>query len=387
MKILYFTTAIDKNDYASFLKRWSSSPNPSQQNFHDKMIRSLAINNELTVFSFRPFSKRLCLDKVLNYEEKNNNGIHYIYFKVKKHRIDRYLTYRAQVNKAMKKINYEDAIIISDTINPMVITFAKKCSKKYHLPIVGVCTDSPSNISNTSRSYTLYLLDKTNNLDGYIALTKGLNDLFNPKDKPSIIIEGLVEDTKEKYKKPEGVTKPYFLYAGTLMPYYGIYNLIEAYKRLNKQDVSLYILGHHADEKRLLDTIKGYDIHYLGTLPVDKTLEFETNSLANINPRPTSEDLDRFSIPSKTIEYLYSGKPTISVKNTRLQKYFSEEIIWCKSNDIEDLLFGLNRVLELNKEERQILGSKGQEKVISLFSLSKVNKKLVPFLNLIKNSE
>ncbi len=386
MKILYFTTAIDKQDFQNFLKRWSSSPNPSQQNFHDKMIRSLAINNDVSVISLRPFSKQLCLDNYLPYEEKTIDNIHYYYLKVKKHRLDRYFSYAKQIKKLMKSINTDDALIITDTINPMVITFAKKYSNKYDLPIVGICTDSPSNISNTKRSYTLYLLDKTNNLDGYICLTKGLNDLFNPKQRPSIIIEGIVENKLVKTKLPENITKPYFLYAGTLLPYYGIYNLIDAYKKLNRNDVSLYILGHHANEKELMEKIKGYDIHYLGTLPVEKTIQFESHALANINPRPTNEDLDRFSIPSKTIEYLFSSRPVVSVKNTRIQKYFNDEIIWCKSSSCDDLLFGLNRVMELNSEERKKLGENGYRKVIDLYSLNSVNKKLIPFLNSIKNS-
>ena len=50
----------------------------------------------------------------------------------------------------------------------------------------------------TPRSYTLYLLNQGKNLNGYIALTEGLNDLFNENGKPSIILEGIVEDLETK---------------------------------------------------------------------------------------------------------------------------------------------------------------------------------------------
>ena len=119
---------------------------------------------------------------------------------------------------------------------------------------------------------------------------------------------------------------------------------------------------------------------FLGTIPGYRTLQYEMNAIANINPRPYSEDLDRFSIPSKTIEYLSSGRPTISVKNTKLQKDFSEDIIWSKSSKPEDLANAMNRVLELTEVEQENLGEKAKSRVSALYSLSSINKKLDIFL-------
>ena len=70
MKIIYFTTAIQRDDYRDFTKLWTISLNPSNQNFHNKMIRSLAINNEVHVISIRPFSRKNCKVKKLEEETK-----------------------------------------------------------------------------------------------------------------------------------------------------------------------------------------------------------------------------------------------------------------------------------------------------------------------------
>ena len=57
MKIVYFTTAQQEDDFRSFINDWKISLNPSNQNFHNKLIRALAVNNEVHVISVRPFSR------------------------------------------------------------------------------------------------------------------------------------------------------------------------------------------------------------------------------------------------------------------------------------------------------------------------------------------
>ena len=60
MKIIYITAAMEASDFITFSKQWVKSPNPSNQNFHNKLIRSIAINNKIDVISIRPFNKKLC---------------------------------------------------------------------------------------------------------------------------------------------------------------------------------------------------------------------------------------------------------------------------------------------------------------------------------------
>ena len=138
---------------------------------------------------------------------------------------------------------------------------------------------------------------------------------------------------------------------------------------------------------KLKEAIKGNPlIHFLGTLPVSLVLDYERTALANINPRPYSEDLDRFSIPSKTIEYLSSGRPTISVRNSKLMKHFKENAIWARTGEPEDLLLAMRTVINLTKEERKNLGQTAKEKVQKLYSLKVVNKKVNAFLELFKTT-
>lgn len=379
MNIIYFTTAQEEKEYRSFMNIWKISLNSSNQNFHNKLIRALAINNHVDVISVRPFSHSKTKVSKLKAETKEEGNICWHYLKRAGSKLTRILDVVPQSKKILSSLDTNNSIIITDTINTTLVRSVNKINKKYKLPVIGVCTDSPSNISGTKRSYTMYLLNNTQNFSGYIALTEGLNLLFNPNNKPSYIFEGLVED--RKFDKSKEVMKPYFFFGGALMKRYGVFDLISAFKELNNNDLDLYICGHHGNKDEIKEAIKGnQNIKFLGLLPMNKVLEYEANSLACINPRPFSEDLDRFSIPSKTLEYLSMGRPVISVKNTILMDKFKKEIIWVDSSNKKDLLKGLEKVLSMTEVERENFGEDAKNRVLKLYSLDTIGEKVSLFL-------
>lgn len=343
------------------------------------MIRALAINNTVDVVSIRPFSTRKCLAKYLTEETKEEDNITWHYIKIKGSKFRRPFVIKKEVAKLLKKMDLTDTIFITDTINPNVITNANRAKKKYGRPTIGIATDSPSNISGTPRSYTVYLLKQGKGEDGYISLTEGLNDLFNEDNKPSVILEGVVEDNdvkpiNNKYGK-------YFFFGGALPEKYGVYRLIEAFKRLNNPEYNLILCGHHGDERRIKEAIKGNkNIHYLKMLPVKEVLALEANAFANVNPRPYNQDLDRFSIPSKTIEYFTSGKLTISAQSTILGKEFASCALWCGYAKEDEIYNALVKAIKMDEDKRIEMGLKAKKKAQELYSLSSVNKKLNEFL-------
>lgn len=379
MNIIYLTTAQDEKEYRSFMNIWRISLNPSNQNFHEKLIRALSINNKVDVISLRPFSHHLTKVRKLDYEVKEIGNVRWHYLKRSGNKIYRTLIAPTLINKEIKKLDYKNSIIITDTINKTIVRSISKLKDKYKIPVIGICTDSPSNITGTRRSYTVYLLEHCADFDGYIALTEGLNNLFNPSGKPGYIFEGIVED--RAFKEKEESKKPYFFFGGALLPRYGVYQLIESFNELKRNDVELLICGHHGDKDRIKLACQGNNnIKYLGILPMNKVMEYEASAIANINPRPFSEDLDRFSIPSKTLEYMVSGRPTISVKNTILQSKFQNEVIWVDSASPKDLKQGLEKALEMTEVERENFGEDAKNRVLALYSLENVSKSIQNFL-------
>lgn len=378
MKIIYFTTACEKEDYIVFCKNWRVSLNSTIQNLHNRLIRALAITNRVEVISVRPFSKKNCDLKMLPASTTQEGNITWHYLQMKRGRLFRYISAKNQATKLLSKMDLDDSIILTDTLNPYVLNSSTSLAVKHNLPIIGVCNNTPSGIHNTGRSYTMFLLNAAMDLSGYITLTSGLNELFNVHNRANMTFEGVLEDS---FKQVD-VSKygRYLFYNGNLEEKYGVYDLISAFKDIKDPDLKLIISGYHADDNRINNAIAGSNIINLGMINIDEILSLENGSIANINPRPYSEDYDRYLIPNNTIDYLGSNSITISVRNSKLKQKFTDGVIWLDSSEKEDLLNGINKALSFSKEEREQIINKTKETANELYSLSAMNKRMILFL-------
>ncbi len=385
MNIIYITTAQDQNAYKNFVALWSKKPNPSNQNFHNKMIRCLSKTNRVDVISIRPFSRTMVKTNKLISTENVTTNIHWHYIAIKRNLFFRFTNVLNESLKICKNLP-SDAIIVCDSINPLCVAAADKIRKKLKLKTVTFCTDSPSNITGTKKSYTMYLLNKAKKFDGYISLTTELGELYGENNPNHLVIEGIVEPLKN-HPGQISLTRPYFFFGGALLPRYGIYELIDAFNEFSafNKDVDLVICGHHADEQTIEKCIKNNaNIKYFGTLDVADIISLEQNSLACINPRPFNADLDRYSIPSKTIEYFNSGRITISGRSSKLQKNFFNEAIWLKESTKDEIRNALNKVVSMDEKERNEIALSAQNKAQKLYSFDVINKKILDFLSTIR---
>ena len=381
MRIIYFTTACEKEDYIEFAQNWNTSLNTSIQNLHNRLIRSLAITHEVEVISVRPFSKEYCNLRKLTPFETQEGKINWHYLEIKRNKIRRFLSAQRQAKRLLAKMNLKDCIILTDTLNPYLLNSSVSMAKKFHLPIIGVCINTPSGIHNTGKSYTKLLLAMSDNLTGYITLTPGLNDLYNEESRASMVFEGIQEN---KFKDEDYSLKygRYIFYNGSLEEKYGIYDLIEAFKALDEPNLKLIITGYHdfSSEKLKNAIDSNLNIINLGMSNADEILSLANHSVLNINPRPYSEDYDRYLIPVNLIDYLGSNSITVSVRNSKLQPYFPDDCIWVNSSEKEDLIRGMRRALTMNKSERDMMIKKATMDVNKLYSMNSINRKTILFL-------
>ena len=379
--IIYITTAQEEQEFDQFKKGWKFSLNPSNINFNNKMISCFSLTNKVHVFSIRPYSKSC---ENINTNSKNNTigNTSYHYLKINKNKFLRPISYLLEIIKIIKteQINNKP-IIVCETINYSCLYIAKQISKKFSYPVIGLLTDSPNYISYISSSYKKKLFNKAKTLNGFIALNENLLSLYNVFNKPSIIINGLFDSRKIKKDKNINNNKPYFYYGGTCLKEFGIYNLIEAYKKLNTNKISLLISGHHENIEEINKSINGYDIKYLGNLSLKETNRYEENSVASINPRPYKKEIDLYSVSSKVIEYLSSKTIVISTYSSILHKIFKDEIIWTEDDSINSLYKALKKVIEMDEDNKNKLIEKSYIKAKELYSIDKVNQKLELFIN------
>ena len=379
MKIIYFTTASSKEDYISFSKAWDSSLNTSIQNLHNRLIRALAMTHEVDVISIRPFSRRYCKLKKLVAETKQEGKITWHYIEIKRLKFPRYVAIAGQFKKILSKMNLKDCIIITDTLNPNVLNNATKLAKKFNLPIIGVCSNTPSGIHDTGRSYTKSILTNAENLSGYFSLTPGLNDLFNKSNRANMTFEGILDDVSVKMVKNN--YGKYIFYNGSLDEKYGVYELIKAFREIDNPDFNLIISGYHGNKAKLEEAMASKpNIINLGMIQSDEIISLANQSLLNVNPCPYSEDYDRYLIPDNLVDYLSANSILVSVRNRNFKKYFENDAIWIKSNETYDLLKGMKAALALSKEDRSALIKKANMDAKKLYSMAMTNRRTILFL-------
>ena len=371
-RVAYFTNAVEQEYFKDYLKKWKVSPNLSNQNFHCKMVKALNTVFRVDVVSVRPINS--------NFEEKSlysfihsTNNLSWCYPKVTTSRIEKLLFLNKRINNVFM-VNDKETVIFVDALNLSLVKAAKKAARKYKNKVIGVCTDNPNNISFTDEYYKKKLLKLTQSLDGYVVLTEGINKIFNINNKPYLVIDGVSEEFLDENEPL--LDDKYIYFGGSLMREYGVYDLVEAYKELNLEDIKLVLCGHHLVND-LLDIIKDNEnIRYLGPVSYEDNLSLEKHSLVSVNPRPINPQIDDYSIPSKTLECLAVGSLNITVKNKLLEEHYKDCIIWADSSNKEDLKVAIQKALSLKESERNKYIKLGKEKVMERTSIEHIGQLL-----------
>ncbi len=167
----------------------------------------------------------------------------------------------------------------------------------------------------------LVVANALRSMDGLITLTQQLSRDFAP-EVPSIIIEGilfsddLVEyDGSSEFTEVGSDSDFVILYAGQLKAEYGLELLLQGFLRLEDQSFKLLVLGKGEYGKKIMQaSIEDPRIVFKGYSSQSEVKKLLKKATVLINPRPTNQSFTQYSFPSKTIEYMISGRPVISTR-------------------------------------------------------------------------
>ena len=370
MNILIFSNAMKEQDFALYQSEAKIKPNPSNQNFYYKLIKTLAINNNVSVVSHRPLVKGMFRKNYLEGDTVFDGKIKFYYTTNRCDKVFKLLKEKSVIVKTAKQaiddFMSEDFIIITDTLRLNLLKAAKKVAKLYDTKIIGMLTDNPFNLSSGSAFVKKYLVEQASNLDGYLSLTNGLVEVFN-SSAPSYVFEGLVCEESEGKKDP---IFNYFYFGGSLYERYGVKTLVDAFHKSNVKN-KLVIAGSGPLAEYIEQMAEDdYRILYLSQLSKEKNIAYMRNSIANINPRPLDPKMDNESVPSKLLEYLSIGTPVISTKFPKLFSTFKDDITWIEGNSIEDMKYALEHYEVPNQEEYLKKAATARRKVFEFYGLN-----------------
>ena len=386
MNVLVFTSAMIDSDFASYQEVAKIKPNPSNQNFYSKLIKTLAIHNNVSVVSHRPLVKGMFKQNAVfsDFAIDGKTKYYYTYNKCGKSFkiLGEKRSIEISAKKAIEDFVSNDFIIITDTLRLNLIKTAKKIAKQYGVKVVGMLTDNPFNLSSGSSFVKKSLRKEVASLDGYLSLTHNLVTAFNQR-VPSYIFEGLVTEEKEGRKDP---IHNYFYFGGSLYERYGVKTLVDAFHD-STVNCKLVLAGSGPLDKYIEEMAeKDYRILYLSQISKEKNIAYMRNSIANINPRPLDKKLDEESVPSKLIEYLSIGTPVISTKYPKLYSLFKDDVTWIDGNDLISMKIALESYDISKQEEHLKKAATARRKVFEFYGLNVQAESIDHFLAEINSS-
>lgn len=150
-------------------------------------------------------------------------------------------------------------------------------------------------------------------VDSFVLLTQYMKNDLLVGDRPFVVVEGIYNHINAidtgNYEKELNKT---ILYSGTLAKQYGIIHLLDAFSKIEKENYRLWICGDGDSKEEIIKRSKtDHRIKYLGQLKREEVMILQKKATVLINPRLSNSEFTLYSFPSKTMEYLASGTPTI----------------------------------------------------------------------------
>lgn len=296
--------------------------------------------------------------------------------------------------KGMKEFisiqNKQKVIIVYSAHTPFLeaAVYAKKrdpnisiCMIVPDLPQYMNLRDKRSKIYDFLKKIDIKIYNKlSDKIDSYILITEQMKDILNVGKKPYIVIEGIVGDIPILNKDSNQIKS--VVYTGTLYKKFGIMNLIEAFSKIEDQNVVLKIAGN-GDASSLIKEYAKRDnrIIYLGQLSNADAIRLQLEATVLVNPRPNDEAYTKYSFPFKTMEYLVSGNPVISFKLDGIPNEYDDVLIYFQENSIESIKAKLCEVLNLTDKERYLIGQRARNFIIDNKTPAAVGMKIYNLLN------
>ena len=298
--------------------------------------------------------------------------------------------FKKHIKKWAKEKSDKQKILFSYTANSMFLSLAK-LAKKINPEVKVVCliADIPeystvSVLTGAKKLYHDYEVKKTASLygvvDKFVLLTEHMAERLGLK-APFIVMEGIATTTDVEACEDTDYGR-YILYTGLLNKRFGMCNLVDAFTELDDENVKLILCGSGDAEDYIAQRQKEDErIVTLGRVDRVKALQLQKGATILVNPRQNNEDFTKFSFPSKNLEYLSSGVPTVAYKLDGIPDDYDDYIIYPADDTPEALRDELVRLLGLTEGERKAMGEKARRFVCENKNKTAQAKRIVEFLN------
>ena len=249
--------------------------------------------------------------------------------------------------------------------------FLKACDRikrKYpNTKIILIVPDLPEYMSSKASPILRFLKSINSRIlnrlyqcvDGYVLLSKYMIESLPVNDKPWTVVEGIfnpIQNTPYNEVDTE-YSERYILYTGTLAKRYGIMRLVEAFTKVKTPSIKLYICGD-GDSKADIIRYSECDprIVYKGQVMREDALNLQRHATLLVNPRTPEGEFTKYSFPSKTMEYLASGVPTLLYRLPGIPEEYYEYCYSLTDLSIEALTNAIETIISKSEFELREMG-------------------------------
>lgn len=219
-------------------------------------------------------------------------------------------------------------------------------------------------------------------VDSFVILTQHMKGPLKIGQRPYIVIEGIVSSNPYYVQDFNYGDKKVILYAGTLQYKFGIDKLLRAFELLSYPNYELWICGSGEAEKEIINRCKSDSrIKFMGYVSKMEIYELQQNSNVLINPRTNDEEFTKYSFPSKTMEYMLSGKPVLMYKLDGVPDEYDQYLYYIKGSEPQDMADRIMEICEKPRSELDDFGQKARNFVLDNKSNEVQAKKIIDMAN------
>ena len=291
-----------------------------------------------------------------------------------------YLTGYLNIPKQLKKLNMDSksTLVLCDTLHLRGILLSLSFIKLNQLKMIGIVTDLyrffHKKGSFNLKSYLFMKLGEwtLHQYDAYVLVSELIKQEAFTKNKPILVAEGIFDlpDLPKSFNKENII-----LYSGALEAEHGILNVMDAVNELVDFPYVFHIYSASPRYKEFDDRLS-HKVIFKGYLDRNNLLIKQRQAKILINPRPLNLPFNAYSFPSKLIEYMASGTPTITSALPSIPERFIQGLYLIEDISLNGLKTALNAFCETPYTVHQVKADNLKIQIEDEFAHTIVAKKI-----------
>lgn len=357
--------------------------NPSHQQYILRLTKALASQHPVQVVSIPPLRKTAQGLKIPQ-QLLRDEDCWFLQFSFLNQRLLRPLSLGFAIHRYIKQLlKRTDGMIylLIDGKSPLAYHVAQRYRHHPKIKQIGIFTNDPRQLTGMNLSKAKRWIRQHQDHDAYLAITEPLAKVFNPLNKPTLLIPGIVESLTGAKQHP----RPYLFFSGALYPRYGVEAMIKGFLAANLSDFDLLIAGFGTEASMIERLSQAHrQIKYLGLLTPTLVQKYQAGAYANLNPRPLDAALDPVAIPSKVFDYLAAGVPCLSTRHPFFERHFPDQLIWIEEASEDGIRVALQRMIQLDYALLQSKANNAKDYTLAHWGIGPTGQTLVAWLNSLK---